>query len=80
MHRDLLYFYVEEERHGYAIMPDVAARTEGQLKLRPGTLYGFINRMLQDGLVKEVEERPDPEHNDERRRYNLIPCSPEWSC
>lgn len=50
-------------------MQDVAARTEGQLKLSPGTLYGPIKRMFQDGLINEIEERPDPERDDERRRY-----------
>jgi DNA-binding PadR family transcriptional regulator len=68
----ILVAVADEERHGYAIMQDVAARTEGQLKLSPGTLYGSIKRMLQDGLIEEVEERPDPEHDDERRRYYRI--------
>jgi DNA-binding PadR family transcriptional regulator len=60
------------ERHGYAIMQDVASRTDQKLKLSPGTLYGAIKRMLQDGLIEELEERPDPEHDDVRRRYYRI--------
>ncbi len=57
------------ERHGYGIMQEVAALTNGTLRLGPGTLYGSIKRMLADGLIEETDERPDPELDDERRRY-----------
>ena len=50
-------------------MQDVAARTDGRMKLSPGTLYGAIKRMLEEGLIVELDERPDPEQDDERRRY-----------
>ncbi|MBI2688485.1 MAG: helix-turn-helix transcriptional regulator [Acidobacteria bacterium] len=60
------------ERHGYAIKREVAARTEGKLKLGPGVLYGSINKMLELGLIDEAEERPDPHLDDERRRYYRI--------
>jgi DNA-binding PadR family transcriptional regulator len=59
----------EGERHGYAIMREVAADTNGSLQLGPGTLYGCLKRMLAAGLVEESDERPDPELDDERRRY-----------
>ena len=62
----------DRERHGYAIMQDVATRTGGKLKLSPGTLYWSIKRMLQEGLIEELEERPDPDHDDIRRRYYRI--------
>ena len=58
-----------EERHGYGIMQEVAARSGGKVRLGPGTLYGSIKRMLADGLIEESDERPDPELDDERRRY-----------
>jgi len=58
-----------EDRHGYAIIQDVAARTLGKLRLSPGTLYGSVKRLLEDGLIQETVERPDPELDDERRRY-----------
>jgi DNA-binding PadR family transcriptional regulator len=58
-----------QDRHGYAIMQDVVARTDGRMKLSPGTLYGSIKRLLDDGLIVEVDERPDPDNDDERRRY-----------
>jgi DNA-binding PadR family transcriptional regulator len=58
-----------DEQHGYAIMQDVAARTGGQLKLSAGTLYRSIQRMLEQGLIEELRERPVPELDDERRRY-----------
>ena len=50
-------------------MQDVAARTDGRMKLSPGTLYGSIKRMLDQGLIVELDERPDPDQDDERRRY-----------
>ena len=65
----ILVALADQDRHGYAIMQDVAARTDGALKLSPGTLYGSIKRMLDDGLIVELDERPDPDHDDERRRY-----------
>jgi len=55
--------------HGYGIMQEVAEHTAGQIKLGPGTLYGAIKRLLSDGLIVEADERPDPELDDERRRY-----------
>jgi DNA-binding PadR family transcriptional regulator len=60
------------ERHGYAIMQEVAADTDGTLQLGPGTLYGCLKRMLSSRLVEESDERPDPAIDDERRRYYRI--------
>src|SRR4029453_3088162 len=61
-----------DDRHGYGIIQDVAARTDGSLKLSAGTLYRSIQRMLEDGLLVEVRERPAPADDDERRRYYRI--------
>lgn len=61
-----------EDRHGYAVIRDVAARTGGELKLSAGTLYRSIQRMLEQGLIVETRERPAPELDDERRRYYRI--------
>ncbi len=55
--------------HGYGIMQEVADHTSGQIRLGPGTLYGAIKRLLADGLIVEADERPDPQLDDERRRY-----------
>jgi len=62
----------DEDRHGYGIIQDVAARTQGKLKLSPGTLYRSIQRMQEQGLIVETRERPAPEDDDERRRYYRI--------
>jgi DNA-binding PadR family transcriptional regulator len=62
----------EDDRHGYAIIQDVAARTGGELKLSAGTLYRSIQRMLEQGLLIEPRDRPSPEEDDERRRYYRI--------
>jgi DNA-binding PadR family transcriptional regulator len=65
----ILLALADRERHGYHIMQEVEERTEGNVRLGPGTLYGSIKRMLGDGWIEETEERPDPEMDDERRRY-----------
>lgn len=62
----------DRERHGYSIMRQVSVETDGRLALGPGTLYGCLKRMLTAGLVEESDERPDPELDDERRRYYRI--------
>src|SRR5271163_4982116 len=68
----LLLALSEDDRHGYAIIQDVAARTGGELKLSAGTLYRSIQRLLEQGLLKETRERPSPDQDDERRRYYRI--------
>jgi DNA-binding PadR family transcriptional regulator len=66
----ILVALADQDRHGYAIMQDVAARTDGALKLSPGTLYGSIKRLLDDGLIVEVNARAGRhDDEDERRRY-----------
>jgi len=65
----ILLALADGERHGYGIMQEIAARTDGTMRMGPGTLYGSIKRMLADGLIEASEERPDPEADDERRRY-----------
>jgi DNA-binding PadR family transcriptional regulator len=65
----VLLALAQGDKHGYAIMQDVATTTEGRLRMGPGTLYGTIKRLLQAGLILETDERPDPESDDERRRY-----------
>ena len=68
----ILLALADEERHGYAIKREVATRTGGDVQLGPGTLYGSIKRMVASGLIEESDERPDPELDDERRRYYRI--------
>ncbi|MBK5256806.1 MAG: helix-turn-helix transcriptional regulator [Vicinamibacteria bacterium] len=68
----ILLAVAEESRHGYAIIQDVETRTGGAVRLSAGTLYRSIQRMLEDGLIEEVRERPAPELDDERRRYYRI--------
>lgn len=65
----ILLTLADGEKHGYAIMREVANHTDGKMRLGPGTLYGSIKRMLGDGLIAESDERPDPQIDDERRRY-----------
>jgi DNA-binding PadR family transcriptional regulator len=57
------------ERHGYAIKQEIELSTGGVISLGPGALYGTLRRMLEDGLIDESGERPDPESDDIRRRY-----------
>ena len=65
----ILVALADGEKHGYAILKEVARRTEGRVRLRAGTLYTALARLVDDGLVEETRERPDPALDDERRRY-----------
>jgi DNA-binding PadR family transcriptional regulator len=67
-------FYVllslaDGEKHGYVISKEIARRTNDEVRLSAGTLYGIIKRLLEDGFIEESDERPDFSLDDERRRY-----------
>ena len=68
----ILVALAKEDRHGYAVILDVEQRTGGELRLSAGTLYRSIQRMLEQGLIRETRDRPAPEFDDERRRYYRI--------
>ncbi len=68
----ILMALADAERHGYAVIQDVAARTDGALRLSAGTLYRSIQRMLEQGLIVESRRRPARALDDERRRYYRI--------
>ena len=61
-----------QERHGYGIMKQVKADSQGKVKMGPGTLYGSIGRMIEAGLICESDKKVDPEMDDERRVYYKI--------
>jgi len=65
----ILMVLAENDQHGYAIIQAVHKLTQGKVRLGPGTLYRSIQRMLEDGYVVEIDDRPAPEEDDERRRY-----------
>ena len=65
----ILVALADHDRHGYSIMQDVALRTAGTVRLSAGTLYSAIRRMLEQGLIEELRDSPDPASDDERRRY-----------
>jgi DNA-binding PadR family transcriptional regulator len=65
----ILIALADRDRHGYSIMQDVTARTDGKVQLHAGTLYSSIRRMLEQGLIEELRDSPDPTSTDERRRY-----------
>ena len=66
---NILLALADNEKHGYGIMLEVEANTDGQVLMGPGTLYGSIKRMLKAGLIEESNERADPEMDDQRRKY-----------
>ena len=68
----ILLALADGDRHGYAVIQEVEARTGGKVRLSAGTLYRTIQRTLEQGLIVEVRERPLPELDDERRRYYRI--------
>ena len=68
----ILTVLAQGDQHGYAILRAVREQTAGRVRLGPGTLYRSIQRMLEEGLIEELDDRPDPEQDDERRRYYRI--------
>jgi DNA-binding PadR family transcriptional regulator len=66
---NILLALADSEKHGYGIMLEVEANTNGQVLMGPGTLYGSIKRMRKAGLIEESNERADPEMDDQRRKY-----------
>jgi DNA-binding PadR family transcriptional regulator len=62
----------EGERHGYALKREILHRTGGKLNLASGALYGSVSKMLEQGLIEESGDRPDPHLDDERRRYYRV--------
>jgi DNA-binding PadR family transcriptional regulator len=66
---EILLSLADDELHGYAIMQEIEERTEGRTTMRPGTLYRAVDRLLASGLIEESDRRPDPQLDDERRRY-----------
>lgn len=65
----ILLALADQDRHGYAIILDIAERTDGAIRLGTGTLYTAISRLLEQGLIEEPDERPAADEDDERRRY-----------
>ena len=68
----ILISLYDNELHGYGIIQQVAARTDGAMRLSASTLYGAIKRMLRNGLIEESDARPAPDQDDQRRRYYRI--------
>lgn len=67
----ILLALADQDRHGYAIMREVELRSGGEVKLGPGTLYGALQRMLEDGWIAETEAPSDEEPSERRRYYRL---------
>jgi DNA-binding PadR family transcriptional regulator len=65
----VLLALADGDRHGYGIIREVDTRTDGVIRLRSGTLYTLLQRLLAERLISESDERPEPENDDERRRY-----------
>src|SRR5215208_3469566 len=69
---EILLTLAHGERHGYAIIQETEARSDGTLRLETGTMYRALRRLVEDGLAEPTERRrPDPD-DDERRRYYAI--------
>jgi DNA-binding PadR family transcriptional regulator len=66
---NVLLALADGDKHGYAILQTITQRSDGEIRMGTGTLYGIIKRLLADGWIAELDERPDPALDDERRRY-----------
>jgi DNA-binding PadR family transcriptional regulator len=69
---EILLALADGEQHGYSIMREVAGRSAGAVTLHPGTLYRALARLLESGLIDELDERPHAANDDERRRYYAL--------
>ena len=69
---EILLTLLDGENHGYAIMQEIAQRTDGQVRLLPGALYRHLQRLLETGMTRELERRKVTDSSDERRRYYAI--------
>lgn len=69
----ILLALATDDRHGYGIIQDVEARTSGELRLSPGTLYRTIQRLLEQGLIVEPKRRSNPLDDPRRRYYRITP-------
>jgi DNA-binding PadR family transcriptional regulator len=65
----VLLSLADSERHGYAIVQDIAERSAARIRLEPGNLYRHLKFMLDEGLIEESGRRPVAGRDDERRRY-----------
>jgi DNA-binding PadR family transcriptional regulator len=65
----ILLGLADGEKHGYAILKEVARRTDDRVRLSAGTLYGNLSRLKGAGLIAESSHRPEVVLDDERRRY-----------
>jgi DNA-binding PadR family transcriptional regulator len=69
----ILMALAEDDRHGYALIQAIAERSDRRIRMSAGTLYRSIHRMLEDGLVVEIDKRPGPEDDGRRRYYRITP-------
>jgi len=73
----ILLSLTDRPRHGLGIMDEVEARTSGEVRLGPGTLYGTLKRLEEDGLIAETDDRPDVDDDPRRRYYGVTPYGAE---
>ena len=69
--RHIVLALLDGELHGYAVMQRVGELSDGVVKMGPGTLYGTLNRLVDDGLVVETTDRVDRDDSERRRYYEL---------
>ncbi len=69
---EILLTLAPGERHGYAIIQETEARSDGAVTLETGTLYRALHRLVQAGLVTPTERRHTDDSDDERRRYYAL--------
>lgn len=71
----ILLSLADDELHGYGIMRQVEEQTKGRTRLGPGTLYSSIQALIEEGLIEEVDRRPESNAGSERRRYYRLTSS-----
>jgi DNA-binding PadR family transcriptional regulator len=68
----ILLSLAEGPLHGYAIIQDVAERTQGEVRLTASTLYDALARLVDEGSIQETKRPPGVTDHDDRRRYYAL--------
>ena len=76
----ILLALADEDRHGLAITKDVFARTDGQMHLWPGMLYGALRKMTEQGFVADVDAPADFTSGGGRPRFYRITAAGKRAC
>ena len=68
----ILLSLLKGDLHGYALLKDIARRTDGEMVLGTSTLYAAVQRLVKDGFLQEVDAPSDEQSRGPARKYFRI--------